>query len=87
MYYCRVPFFHFQRIGGAVAPYVGGLDKVVDPSFPVAIFGLTSLLAGALTLFLPETNGRKLPDTIEEGEKVKISFRDGIYKSNKLTPV
>ena len=32
---------------------------------PVLIFGCTSLLAGILTLFLPETKNVALPDTIE----------------------
>lgn len=33
----------------------------------IVIFGVTSILAGILTLFLPETLGKKLPDTLEEG--------------------
>ena len=37
---------------------------------PILIFGFTSLLAGVLTLFLPETKGVTLPDTI----KVRSGF-------------
>jgi len=33
------------------------------------IFGSTALAAGALTIFLPETRGKRLPDTIEDVEK------------------
>ena len=38
---------------------------LMNPNAPVLIFGFTSLLAGILTLFLPETKNAKLPDTIE----------------------
>jgi hypothetical protein len=54
------------------------LDKIVDPTFPVVIFGITAFAAGVLALFLPETQNRKMPDNLEEGEAVKVGFRDGI---------
>ena len=73
----------FARVGGMVAPFVGSLDKVVNPSFPIVVFGLTAFAAGVLSLFLPETMGRKLPDTIEEGEEVKVDFRDGLFDKRK----
>lgn len=72
----------FARLGGMVAPYVGSLGKYVDPVLPIVIFGLTAFIAGILALFLPETQGKKLPDTIEEGEDMKISFKDGLFKRN-----
>ena len=59
----------FARVGGMVAPFVGSLDKVISPTFPIAIFGLTSLLSGCLVLMLPETKDLKLPDTLEEAEE------------------
>ncbi len=42
---------------------------VINPTFPIAIFGLTAFVAGLLVLLLPETKNRKLPDTLEEGMK------------------
>lgn len=72
----------FARVGGALAPYVGSLDKIFNPSIPIVIFGATAILAGVLALFLPETKDRKLPDSFEEGEAVKINFRDGLFKAN-----
>ena len=68
----------WARVGGMVAPHVGSLDKVVNPAFPIAIFGITAFVAGILALLLPETQNRKLPDTIEEGEAVKLNLKDGI---------
>ena len=35
---------------------------------PVILFGVTSIAAGLLALLLPETKGKALPDTIEQGE-------------------
>lgn len=42
----------------------------MTPTFPIAIFGIVSLIAGFLVLLLlPETrNQTKLPDTLEEGQ-------------------
>ena len=58
----------FARVGGMVAPFVGSLDRVISPTFPIAIFGMTSLISGCLVLMLPETKDLKLPDTLEEAE-------------------
>ncbi len=38
------------------------------PWLPNVVFGIMALLAGALTLYLPETLNRALPQTIEEVE-------------------
>jgi len=57
----------FARVGGVIAPYIGQLSdygKVI----PLIVFGSLSLLAGLLVLFLPETKGKHLPETIEDGE-------------------
>ena len=35
-------------------------------ALPLAIFGISSVMAGLLCLFLPETLNQKLPDTVEE---------------------
>jgi len=60
------------RIGGIIAPWIGNLSEV-HPSLPTIIFGVSALLAGFISFFLPETKGKPLPYTIEEAEILKLS--------------
>lgn len=55
------------RFGGILAPYINLLADVWKP-FPLIIFGSLSFVCGLMSLFLPETLNKKLPETIEEGE-------------------
>lgn len=55
------------RIGGILAPYINLLADTWKP-FPLIIFGSLAFVGGLLSLFLPETLNKKLPETIEEGE-------------------
>ena len=41
----------------------------ISKFIPLIIFGALSLLAGLLSLFLPETKGSILPQTLKEGEE------------------
>ena len=43
-------------------------SRVIDPKMPFIILGISSFLAGMLAIFVPETAGVNLPDTIEEAE-------------------
>ncbi|XP_063223494.1 organic cation transporter protein-like isoform X2 [Bacillus rossius redtenbacheri] len=56
------------RIGGILAPCANLLADYWQP-LPLLIFGSLAVSSGLLTLLLPETLNRKLPDTIEEGEQ------------------
>lgn len=56
------------RIGSMVAPFVAGLSSVAHWMPPV-IFGVFPIIAAVLVVFLPETQGAPLPETIEDGEK------------------
>eukprot|EP00058_Branchiostoma_floridae_P007179 XP_002592667.1 hypothetical protein BRAFLDRAFT_118384 [Branchiostoma floridae] len=58
------------RVGGMVAPFVNLLGSYWAP-MPYVIFGGVSIAAGLLALLLPETVGKKLPSTIEEGENLR----------------
>uniref|UniRef100_A0A914WZV4 Major facilitator superfamily (MFS) profile domain-containing protein n=1 Tax=Plectus sambesii TaxID=2011161 RepID=A0A914WZV4_9BILA len=53
--------------GSMLAPYVSSIGKT-DAAIgwtPMLIFGVLSIVAGLLTLLLPETLRKKLPDTLE----------------------
>ncbi|XP_022110856.1 organic cation transporter protein-like [Acanthaster planci] len=56
-----------SRISGIIAPFVVQLRSVWD-QFPFVLFGALSITAGLLSLLLPETTNKKLPETMEEGE-------------------
>ncbi|EDO31179.1 predicted protein, partial [Nematostella vectensis] len=58
------------RLGGILAPYISQLPGV-SLTLPVTIFGVSAVIAGILSLWLPETRYITLPQTIEEVETVK----------------
>ncbi|XP_034186659.1 organic cation transporter [Osmia lignaria lignaria] len=57
----------FARIGGVIAPYVIHLSEIWMP-LPFVIFGSCVLSGGMLSLLLPETLNKKLPESIQDGE-------------------
>ena len=59
----------FARVGSILAPVIGRqLSRAVGSTTPaVVVFAVFSLLGAVAALLLPETNGKRLPDTIEEG--------------------
>lgn len=56
------------RIGAIVAPFMKETAEHVHPAFPLALFGITSLVGAGLVLFLPETKDMNLTDTLTQGE-------------------
>ncbi|CAH1774990.1 unnamed protein product [Owenia fusiformis] len=56
------------RIAGIISAYVGLLSDV-SRVLPLILLGIVSLVSGLLALFLPETKGKPLPETIEDGEQ------------------
>jgi MFS transporter, OCT family, solute carrier family 22 (organic cation transporter), member 4/5 len=57
------------RFGGIVAPYLNYLSQFWEP-FPYIVFGVATLVGGLLSLFLPETSNKELPETLEDGERL-----------------
>ncbi|XP_017084198.1 organic cation transporter protein [Drosophila eugracilis] len=55
------------RVGGILAPYLKLLGEIWRP-LPLIICGALSLIAGLLSLLLPETLNKPMPETIEDGE-------------------
>ncbi|KAK3084599.1 hypothetical protein FSP39_016090 [Pinctada imbricata] len=60
----------WARLGGVVAPQVLTLGDITSKSTSLMLIGAIALIASFLTLLLPETFGRKLPDTIQDVERV-----------------
>ncbi|XP_071478127.1 organic cation transporter protein-like [Diadema antillarum] len=59
-----------SRVGAIIAPLIRILGRTWAP-LPSLVYGLSSIAAGLLALLLPETRGRKLPETMEEGENLR----------------
>ncbi|XP_069954916.1 organic cation transporter protein-like [Cherax quadricarinatus] len=55
------------RTGGILQPFIASLADIYKP-LPLLIFGVLSLVCGCLTVFLPETVGCELPQTLQESE-------------------
>ncbi|KAI1721631.1 sugar transporter domain-containing protein [Ditylenchus destructor] len=53
------------RLGGAFAPMVRTMT-LISPMLPTAFFGICASIAAMLTMILPETLNRELPDTTEQ---------------------
>lgn len=71
------------RVGGILAPYINVLSDIWKP-FPLVIFGVLAFISGLLSLYLPETLNKKLPETIEEGEHFgKKMHRDEENNTNE----
>lgn len=75
------------HIGGILAPYINVLTDVWKP-LPLVIFGTLTFIGGLLSLYLPETHGKKLPETIEEGElfgkKRKHDAENGLGNAEEM---
>lgn len=56
------------RLGSMVAPFVATL-RHTSPWLPPLIFGVVPLIGAVLCIVLPDTRGKRLPDTLEEGEE------------------
>ncbi|XP_017047182.1 organic cation transporter protein [Drosophila ficusphila] len=55
------------RVGGILAPYLKLLGEIWRP-LPLIICGALAFTAGLLSLLLPETLNKPMPETIEDGE-------------------
>ncbi|XP_030828376.1 organic cation transporter protein-like [Strongylocentrotus purpuratus] len=62
----------FSRVATISAPLVLILAKYWDP-LPLVIYGSLSVIASLSALALPETRGKKLPETLEEGEQFGLN--------------
>ncbi|GBN90448.1 hypothetical protein AVEN_19185-1 [Araneus ventricosus] len=56
--------------GAIIAPFVREMGKASHPLVPQFIFGFLAVTAGFLSLLLPETKNRSIPDTIREAAHI-----------------
>ncbi|XP_015242282.1 PREDICTED: solute carrier family 22 member 6-like [Cyprinodon variegatus] len=73
------------RIGGVLAPMTY-LLRNIHPHAPMVLSGLCPLLGAGLTLLLPETVNKPLPDTIEDVEGQSISDEEQCVKTAIFDP-
>ena len=55
----------FGRVGAIISPFIGQMDKYAS-WLPMTFFGINALVSGLLCLLLPETLGKRLPDSITD---------------------
>merc|ERR1719400_2292400 len=62
-----------SKIGGTLSTTVAALADI-HPAIPTIIFAAMAILSGAITIFVPETKGRKMPESFEDIEKVTVKL-------------
>lgn len=58
-----------SRAGLVLAPFVKELSQYTHITVSFATFAITSIVSAFSVLFLPETKGREIPDTLFEAEQ------------------
>lgn len=71
------------RVGGILAPYLNLLGEIWRP-LPLVICGALSLTAGLLSLMLPETLNKPMPETIADGENFGKKTAETVAHSEEL---
>jgi len=59
------------RIGGILATTVSSMAEV-STLLPIGLFTTFAMLSAIISLFLPETHGCAMPDTVDQSEQVKL---------------
>jgi len=72
------------RITGLALPFVGYLSKF-GSSVPLLFYCTMAFTVSILTLFLPESKGKKLPNTLEEGNNFGTKYcklSENVFETN-----
>ena len=54
-----------SKVGGTLSTTVAALADI-HPAIPTVIFATMALISGGITFFVPETRGRKMPETLDD---------------------
>lgn len=60
-----------SKIGGTLSTTVAALADI-HPAIPTIIFATMAIISGSITWFVPETRGRKMPETIDDVERLAL---------------
>jgi OCT family organic cation transporter-like MFS transporter 4/5 len=71
------------RMGGVLSPFMAGM-MATNPTIPQTVFGLSCALSALLLLLLPETAGRPLPETLEDGENFGVEQDDKCEEKKRI---
>ncbi|XP_062954070.1 solute carrier family 22 member 1 [Cynocephalus volans] len=58
-------------VGGIITPFLVFRLMEIWQGLPLVLFGVLGLVAGGMTLLLPETKGKALPETIKDAENLR----------------
>uniref|UniRef100_A0A1A9W3V7 Major facilitator superfamily (MFS) profile domain-containing protein n=1 Tax=Glossina brevipalpis TaxID=37001 RepID=A0A1A9W3V7_9MUSC len=64
------------RFGSMIAPFITIDLAAYSPIIPPAVYGIFAAVGFVLTFFLPETKGRIVPETLEDGEELHYREKD-----------
>ncbi|XP_054165993.1 organic cation transporter protein-like [Oppia nitens] len=70
------------RLGSTVSPFMGGLASKYSLTFVMIFYATISMISAFLSLLLPETKGKELPDTLADVEYLET---DKPYAVNDTT--
>jgi OCT family organic cation transporter-like MFS transporter 4/5 len=69
------------RIFCLCAPFLAPLSSYWQP-LPMLILGIPTVISGFLTLMLPETSGKDLPQTMKEAKQLELHEMPGKHQEN-----
>lgn len=63
-----VAFIHIMGyVASIIAPFIILLVQI-NQNLPLVVLGIIGIVSGILSIFLPETLGQELPQTLTDGE-------------------
>ncbi|XP_041974603.1 carcinine transporter-like [Aricia agestis] len=60
-------------VATVISPFIVYSERLWSP-LPLLILGVCAVVGGSVGIFVPETNGKPMPQTIDEGERFVRSF-------------